>query len=241
MVFKDNGGFYQTVLAAARTLFDGGLPPRDDREALVHWILLRQNRQKGFIFYPSPQDWQAGIYLFSGERPRTKFLAENAVELETLRLLARLDPGNTEVQRVFRQANQRLFPLCFANSCTQGECAQASLAFLRYITAFDADFYLSRIKKGLERLKEARAGDGQWKGFPFYFTLLWLTEIPAELALAEMAYASTRPPRLVTGSLKPGDAFSQVRKAILRQAVRTVQAARPGGVPALPLANVLGL
>jgi len=59
--------------------------------------------------------------LFSGEKPRAKFLTNNVVELETLRLLALLAPDEPRVQQIFQQANERLLPLCFANGCTVGE------------------------------------------------------------------------------------------------------------------------
>ena len=179
---------YQVVVEAAKFLFDGGSYTLPEKVDLANWILAHQNRYRGFIFYPSQSDRESGIRLFSGEKPKAKFLVDNVVELETLRILALLQPDAPEVLQVLQDANHRLFQLCFANGCIVGECAHASIAFLRYLIAHATNPSAPKFRRTLDILKQKRSGDGKWRGFPFFFTLLWLTELPDNLAEDELSY-----------------------------------------------------
>jgi hypothetical protein len=42
----------------------------------------------------------------------------------------------------------------------------------------------------MQYLREYRDGRGRWRRFPFYYTLLALTEIPDSRATSEMRYAA---------------------------------------------------
>ena len=81
--------------------------------------------------------------------------------------------------------------------------------------------------RGLEVLRQARVGEGQWRCFPFYYTLLWLTELPAgldERTHSELSYARDRCKRLLSrmraeASGKPSE---QVRAKILQDVLARV-------------------
>lgn len=47
-----------------------------------------------------------------------------------------------------------------------------------------------RLHGGLTYLKEHRDGKGRWRRFPFYYTLLALTEIPGNAADNEIRYVA---------------------------------------------------
>ena len=210
---------YKTVTNAELFLFEGGSLSLPEKIQLANWILGHQNREKKFIFYPTTADRDAGVRLFSGEKIKAKFLADNTVELETLRLLALLRPEMPEVQQLFWEANQRLFPICFANGCTVGECRHASIAVMRYLTASDFSGSADRLERTLGILKQHRDGDGKWKAFPFYFTLLWLTELPNDFARDELAYTRPHCEKLLTKGLQDDDPGTPLRRKILQRVI----------------------
>lgn len=210
---------YKTVTDAALFLFDRGSFSSPEKIRLVNWILSHQNREKKFIFYPTAADRDTGVRLFSGEKIKAKFLADNTVELEILRLLALLRPESPEVQQLFWEANQRLFPICFANGCTVGECRHASITLMRYLTASDFHGSANRLERTLGILKQHRDGDGKWKAFPFYFTLLWLTELPDDLAQDELAYTRPHCEKLLAKGLQDDDLGNPLRRKILQRAI----------------------
>jgi hypothetical protein len=203
---------YQKVMESTRTLFTGGQMRDGEKADLASWILTHQNRRNGFLFHPGPEDEQAGLLLVSGEKPRTHLLANNALELETLRLLVLLQAGEPGIGLVFEAADRRLSKLCFASVCTTGECAGASIAYLRYRTARGGAEAL--IRRGLESLRRERDGAGRWHKFPFYYTLLWLLDLPAGLAADELEYAAPACRRLAA-RLDPADPFTGFRRSIL--------------------------
>lgn len=179
---------YQTVLKAAEFIFNGGNYSLTERNDLVEVIISSINRQKGFVFFPTALEREMGIRLISGEKPRTQLLANNAVELETLRLLALLQPEHPTVQELFLEAGQRLEKQCFANVCLVGECAGASIAYLRYLSARGLGNNRAKITHGLNCLKQDRSGNGRWHHFPYRFTLRWLSELPSEVVGYERTY-----------------------------------------------------
>lgn len=220
----DEESLYKTVFNTAEALFNGGSLNETEKAKLSSWILGRQNRWKGFIFYPSEQERETGIRLFSGEKPRTKFLADNLVELDTLRLLALIQPEEPKVRSIFQEANERLFPLCFANGCVVGECAHASIAFRRYFMAYDPEAAREKNRPTLETLKQRRDGEGRWRGFPFYFTLLWLSELPGDTACDELSYTRNCIDKLANRSLASKKnpvswKTEEIRKNLLRKAL----------------------
>jgi hypothetical protein len=155
--------------------------------------------------------------------------ADNAVEMETLRLLALLQPDAAEVRQLFEMAERRLSGVCYGRVCSKGECAHASISVLRYHTARGVERGAGMIVRGLEALREERIGEGKWQTFPFYYTLLWLAELPDgldERVRAEISYAQGRCERLLSTMKRgtSGKPFEQVRGKILQDAL-----ARAGG------------
>jgi hypothetical protein len=219
MNITDEGNLFKTITNAAMFLFNGGSYTPSENVILTRWILSHQNRYKGFIFYPTQADRENGIRLFSGEKPKTKFLADNAVELETLRILALIQPEALEVQQILQKANERLFRLCFANGCIQGECAHASIAFMRYLTAYNVNGSSDKFGQTLEILKQKRSGDGKWHDFPFFFTLLWLTDLPYSFAYDELSYSHDYCKRLLVKKQPAREQIDLVKEMILQKAL----------------------
>lgn len=183
---------YRTVLHAADFLFKGGSFSDGEAQTLTAHLLANTHRVKGFVYYPTDAEREQGIRLITGEKPRTRLLAANAVELETLRLLALLAPDLPAVQALFSEADQRLEKLCFASVCLVGECAGASIAYLRYLTARGVDAHRQKIEHGVEAVKQDRKGNGRWQHFPFRFTYRWLMELPASLTADELNFATVQ-------------------------------------------------
>lgn len=180
---------YETVMNATRHHFLDGMFDAVERNRLTGWLLSRRNPGGGFLFPLTPEERTAKPPLLTGEKPKTYLLAENALECETLRLLALLSPANPESEQAIAMADRRLRRQCFANVCLTGECPHVSIAYLRFLTSHPGSETGSRLRHGVEVLSQHRAGDGRWQKFPFWYTLLWLVDLPANLAKDELVYA----------------------------------------------------
>ncbi len=216
----DSRSLYQTVMNAAIFLFKGGKFTEQEKESLIDYLLTRQNRQKGFVFHATKEELASNVHLISGEKPRTNLLKVNAIELETLRLLALLDDARPAVQEVLRAADLRLEKQCFARVCLTGDCVGASIAYLRYINSRHSELFMEQIRHGLVVLKENRSGDCKWGKFPFYFTLLWLGELPSDLSKEEIDYSRDCARRYLQNQVKREGPYKEFQDQILLRALQ---------------------
>ena len=230
----DTPSVYEMVRHASMFLHQNGSCTEAEKADLADWILQHQNRQQDFIFFPTLLERERGIHLFTGETARTKLLQNNAFELETLRLLALLQPESPAVRQVCQTANQRLFTRCFASGCTVGECAHAQIALMRYLTALDFKAHQGRILRTLSILKEKRAPLGRWDAFPLYYTVLWLSELPADLAREHLLFILSKAEELLKRR-KNGSPVDTLRRNLLKTAIRPFQPqAASGGAARAP-------
>ena len=76
-------------------------------------------------------------------------------------------------------------------------CATCSVALWRHLSVSPLKNAEERIAAGVNFLSNRRDGNGKWKGFPFYYTLLALSGFPRDLAQAELHYVAPTCERLL--------------------------------------------
>lgn len=190
---------------------------RDQRKEAATWIAGFQNGASPYTgFAASERERREGVRLFSGERLRTRFAANEILGLEACRALILLDVRTNGVREVLERANSRLPDACFAGSCIQGECAHATVAVWRYLAVGGLDHAERRLNSTMDALSGHREGSGRWKRYPFYYTLLALSEIDLPSAVEEMRYAAPTCERYLRRSLKEDD-ISRRRRAIMER------------------------
>lgn len=126
-----------------------------------------------------------GPALFSGETLHTQFAAHHILLVETAYALLRLAHPSKARQFAMEVFERELEGVCFTSTCLQGECAHATIAWLRYLLAAGRD-----PEHHFALLASRRDGKGRWNGFPTYYTLYMLAETTHPSALAERRYAA---------------------------------------------------
>jgi hypothetical protein len=157
-----------------------------------------------------------GWSLFSGERLLTKFATRYILQEEAARALVLLSARTLDIRKTLEQVNAHLMEMCFAQACIKGECAYAMVGLMRYLAVGGLDESEKRLSAHLRVLAQQRDGHGQWKHFPFYYTLLALTEINLPQAIEEMRYAAPACERRLRRAAD-GDQISQRRRAIMER------------------------
>ena len=76
-------------------------------------------------------------------------------------------------------------------------CCRCSCALWRHLAAGGLEDAERRLAAGMKTLKAHRNGDGKWRTFPFYYTLLALTEVDLSAAAREMRYAAPQCEKLL--------------------------------------------
>lgn len=157
-----------------------------------------------------------GLQLFTGERLRTRAAASAILLEESARALILLDSPTVDGVMALEQARRRLAGKCFTDGCVMGECAHAAMGWLRYLAVTDFPDTERRLEVGLRRLNALRDTGGRWKGMPFYYTLLMLSEQDTPLARRELRYAAPVCDKLL--SMQPAnELYGQRRLAVLER------------------------
>jgi len=92
-------------------------------------------------------------------------------------------------------------------------CGKCSCALWRHLSVGGLDKAERRLAAGVKTLKSRRDGNGRWKVFPFYYTLLALSEIDLPSAVSEMRYAAPSCERILKQSPKDGK-YTQRRQLL---------------------------
>ena len=140
--------------------------------------------------FSTPEENREGLRLFTGERLRTALATGNVLAAECMRALLLLSPPQPAPEDVLERAHAHLRGACFTGCCAKGECAHSSVAWMRCLAAQEGRRSEEWLQHHLEVIKAHRDGSGRWWNFPFYYTLLALTEIDLPEARSEMQYSA---------------------------------------------------
>jgi len=137
------------------------------------------------VFYIPPYDGNKKLKTVFGQTPNTHILSANMYELEILRLLVLFKPGDQAVADMVNKTLERLKKTCFGNDrCGTGECFDASLVTLRFLTAAapgDSKWIQSRVDNYNNHVNEKKRA---WH--PLWYFWLCLSEAPPHIAEPEI-------------------------------------------------------
>jgi hypothetical protein len=216
-----------TIDAVDEALFFGRAIPRRDALAAARWLAARQGLPRSYagMFAPTTRDWR-GIRLFTGERIVTRAGLSHVLGEETCRVLRRLAVKDGTVESALARANAGMLERLHQHSGPdRGEycCGPCSVAMWRHLAAGGLDAAEVRLADGIRRLDAHRNPDGTWRRFPFYYTLLALTEIDGALSLPALRHAAPRCERLLKRRADRSG-FSRRRRTLLGRVLDRVGA-----------------
>jgi hypothetical protein len=190
-------------------------PLRDELTALILSRQIQSGSNAGY-FIPYASELRSQSRLFTGETMHTEFANRNLLLIESVKLLALLTLDDPVVNRSIRISDQRMNTLCYSQFCSKGECKALTIAYMRYLAvsiAGDASVWLDQF---LTQLVGYRDGKGKWHGFPFFYTLLMLSETDRPLAADELEYAAPTFERL-SRQVWPNDRYSKRCQSIVNK------------------------
>jgi hypothetical protein len=158
-----------------------------------------------------------GAMLFTGERLKTQFAARHILLLEGGLALFRFGVGRDEEIALLQRVGRLVGKVCFARQCLQGECALATVAWMRWLSAGLSPLAGPGIDHFLGLMMENRDGKGRWVQFPFYYTLLALEEMRPAIARREMLYAASACRRIAARNA--GEDMQERRRRDLAQRI----------------------
>ncbi len=167
---------------------------RAQRKQAAHWIAGLRGKPGSYagMFAPTSKDFKQGLTLFTGERITSRAAIGHILGEEACRALILLDSKSAEARTALKKATKGMLR-SLTNSIVSKRgfycCGTCTAALWRHLACGGLNHSRQRLVNGLKILKKLRAGNGEWRRFPFYYTLLALSEIDLPQAVAEMKYA----------------------------------------------------
>ncbi len=188
----------QTVDAISAADFDGRTLPAAERARAARWISGRQGLPGAYAdtFAGFPSERSKGIVLFTGERI-TSASARHILGEETCRALRQLRARDGRVTGALAAADEGLMR-CLERAAGDPRntnpglycCGKCSVGLWRNLLAGGLDRQEERLQRGALHLRSMRDGEHQWRKFPFWYTLLALSEMDSAEARAELKHAA---------------------------------------------------
>jgi hypothetical protein len=180
----------------------------EQRRAVARWIAARQGLPGcyGGMFAGFEMEI-AGIELFTGEKI-TSASARHILGEEASRALRLLRVKDPPVQAALDKADEGMIR-CLNTSQREGRspgwfcCGKCSVGLWRNLLAGGLDRGEERLANGVKVLRRHRDGEGGWKRFPFWYTVLALIEMPGKAARDDLSQVAARLERAARGSAGP--------------------------------------
>jgi hypothetical protein len=188
----------RTVDAVHAAHFEGRPLRAGERARAARWIAGRQGLPGAYgdTFAGFPSERSKGIVLFTGERIASASARHIRGEeaSRALRLLRVRDP---KVTRALENADHGLMR-CLARAADDPRnsnpglycCGKCSVGLWRNLLAGGLDRQEERLQRGALHLRSMRDGLHHWRRFPFWYTVLALSEMDSAAARSELRYAA---------------------------------------------------
>lgn len=210
MTLISSSSLAQTLDAVNDAFFFGRDIPLRQREETAAFIAARLHQPHAYAnTFGLFESELPGIRLFTGElatRASARHIAGEEA-CRALRLLnAKCPAARAALQDATASLRQRLGdPAPTGPKPDDGRqhwdwdyrggtfcCGPCSAGLWRHLTSGGFDEPATRLARGLKCLKMMRKGEGQWRAFPFWYTLSALIEMKLPAAVDEMRYAAGR-------------------------------------------------
>jgi hypothetical protein len=194
----DSASLSETVDAINAAYFDGRTLAAAERGQAARWIAGRQGLEGAYAdsFAGFPSERSKGIVLFTGERI-TSASARHILGEEASRALRQLRVRDSQVTRALERADDGLMR-CLTRAAEDPRntnpglfcCGKCSVGLWRNLLAGGLDRHEERLRRGASHLRSMRDDGHQWRVFPFWYTVLALSDMDSADARKELKHAA---------------------------------------------------
>lgn len=220
MIAVNTESLGETLNAVNDAMFSQRRLTDRNRKELAGWIAQRRGKPGSYagMFAPTDRDLRNGVRVYTGELVRSGAAIGHVLGEEACRALILLGAEDSTVKEALERATGGMLHRLRQTEGTDKVhgmycCGVCSVAYWRNIMVGGLDRNEERLAAGMAALRAHRIGDGHWRRFPFYYTLLALSEIAPRLALDEMRHAAPLLERYVKRRV-PDTGFSSRRRIV---------------------------
>jgi hypothetical protein len=178
------------------------------------------------MFGMPPTDFAQPLRLFTGETMTSNASRCHIIGEECCRLLLLLAVDDPTVTAALCTAQAGLGECLIRHAEKGGSygtfcCGTCSVAFWRHLTAGGMDDQAHRLQEGVKVLSQYRLPTGQWRRFPFYYTISALLEMDPATARPELRHAAPACERAL-GHIRIEEPYASRRRLLLERALALV-------------------
>lgn len=206
--------------------------PRIEVNEALDWIQERQGMEGSYVvdghkfFAPAEKDKEK-IELITGEKFESTSGTDHILGQEALRALMLWGRGEqVETQRALKALYALLdLEQDYGTPRESGYfcCAKCSVSMLKTVSVVKTESWEDTLENGVDKINQNRDGEGRWGKYPFYYTLLALSEIESDSAIEELRYAAQDAEKLLKRYKGKDDRKSLFRKIGLETAVSVIE------------------
>jgi hypothetical protein len=219
----------QTVDAINTAHFDSRTLTAAERGEVARWIAARQGLPGAYggTFAGFASERSTGIVLFTGERIASAS-ARHILGEEASRALRLLRVRDRSVTRALDAADEGLMQ-CLARAAEDPRkgnpglycCGKCSVGLWRNLLAGGLTRREERLQRGALHLRSVRDEEQGWRKFPFWYTVLALSEMDSRDAKMELKYAAPALERAACRAV-PSTIYAQRRQALAARTLKSL-------------------
>ena len=195
-----------------------------NRKELAGWIARRRGKPGAYagMFAPTDQDLRSGVRVYTGELVMSGAAIGHVLGEEACRALILLSVKDNPIREALERATTGMLRRLRQTenvSKVHGMycCGICTVAYWRNVMVGGLDRNEERLAAGMAALRAHRSKDGRWRRFPFYYTLLALSEMNLRPALDEVRYVAPLLERYV--KMRVGDNTFSERRHIISERI----------------------
>lgn len=224
MNYLDESSLANTLDRVNESLFLSKPIPTKEKEKVTSWIINRLGLKGSYagLFAPTKQDYENKTFTFTGEEFNSQASLAHILGEESMRVLKKLDVKTKNVKDALETAKNIMEERIRPGEESMGKkmgmfcCGKCTVSYWRSLTSGCLDYPEERLSNGLKILKKLRDGKGKWRRFPFYYTLLGLSEIDLQDVNDELRYVESTMEKSLK-HLGRNEKFDPRRKVLLER------------------------
>lgn len=222
MPLLNKTSLYKTVDNVNEAFFYGKRIPGKEAKELVTWISSRLDTEYSYnrSFGVTKKDMTGKVCTFTGEPLRSHASMRHIMAEETCRVLLLLNKFTGQKTEEPLERTYREFYRMLRDSEAAGKhpgtfcCGPCTVGLWRHLAVGGLPHYADNLDEGIAVLHDFHDGGGRWGRFPFFYTLLALSEIDHPIAQKEINYAQPECER-VFKRLRKDNIFSERKRDLL--------------------------
>lgn len=221
MTLLNKSSLAGTIDNVNEALFFGKTISKKEAADITGWISSRLDTEYSYnrSFGVTVKDMKSKVYTFTGERLSSVVSMRHIMAEETSRVLIQLSEITGKKVKALESSNAE-FMKCLNKAASEGKpvgtycCGPCTVGLWRHLAVGGLPEYSKNLPEGIKVLHDYHDGAGRWGRFPFFYTLLALSEIDHPIARKEIVYAQPECER-VLNHIRKDNIFSKRKRELL--------------------------